>query len=209
MLSSGGSQEMVVRRGDTAWRIAQAANRAGAVSLDQMLIAMQRANPDAFVNGNVNRLKAGAKLKIPTGDEARAIAAEDARKAMAAQARDFDEFRRRLAQGAPMAPSAAGNAVPQQGLQASVPPKPAPEKSRLTLSTGAIGTGERAIAQQLAREAERAARLADEIRALSAQTGASGAARAASVAQKPASPTTNVGGRPAAAPPARPASTNR
>ena len=46
------------KAGDTAGKIA-AANKPASVSLDQMLVAMLRANPDAFIGGNVNRLKAG------------------------------------------------------------------------------------------------------------------------------------------------------
>ena len=42
-----------------AGRIANA-HRPADVSLDQMLVAMMRANPDAFIQGNVNRVRAGA-----------------------------------------------------------------------------------------------------------------------------------------------------
>jgi pilus assembly protein FimV len=64
--ASGGSY--TVKSGDTLGKIANQ-NR-GAASLDQMLVALFRANPDAFINKNMNLLKAGAQLSIPADAEA-------------------------------------------------------------------------------------------------------------------------------------------
>jgi pilus assembly protein FimV len=58
------NDRVVVARGDTAGQIAQE-NLPANVSLDQMLVAMLRANPRAFIQGNVNRVKAGAVLTCP------------------------------------------------------------------------------------------------------------------------------------------------
>ncbi len=52
-----------VRRGDTLSSIASRVGGAG--TLDQTMIALLRANPDAFIGGNINRLKAGAVLRMP------------------------------------------------------------------------------------------------------------------------------------------------
>ncbi len=57
--AAASSGSVTVRAGDTAGQLANAQRPAG-VSLDQMLVAMLRANPNAFVNGNVNRLRAGS-----------------------------------------------------------------------------------------------------------------------------------------------------
>ena len=56
-----------VKSGDTLGKIA-AQNKPAGVSLDQMLVAMFRQNPEAFAGSNMNRLKAGAKLNIPSDD---------------------------------------------------------------------------------------------------------------------------------------------
>ena len=85
-----------VQRGDTAGRIA-ALNKAADVSLDQMLIAVMQANPNAFVGGNVNRMKSGVTLNMPTAEQARAVSPAKARQMVAAQSRDFNEYRRQLA----------------------------------------------------------------------------------------------------------------
>jgi FimV-like protein len=54
-----------VKSGDTLSQIAQALNAAD-VSLKKMVTAIHQRNPNAFVNNNVNLLKAGAVLHIPT-----------------------------------------------------------------------------------------------------------------------------------------------
>ena len=50
-------KQVTVKRGDTASAIALE-NKPSQVSLDQMLVALLRANADAFINGNLNLLKA-------------------------------------------------------------------------------------------------------------------------------------------------------
>ena len=90
---SASGDSVVVKAGETAGRIANA-HRPADVSLDQMLVALLRANPDAFIQGNVNRIKAGAVLQLPSAAEASATPSGEARQILAAQSRDFNEFRR-------------------------------------------------------------------------------------------------------------------
>lgn len=54
-----------VRSGETLWPIAQRTKPRG-ISTHQMAVALVRANPHAFINGDMNRLRAGATLDIPT-----------------------------------------------------------------------------------------------------------------------------------------------
>ena len=93
----------MVKSGDTLGAIA-GRNKPASVSLDQMLVAMLRANPDAFVAKNMNRLKAGATLTIPSESEAAALAQPDARREVVAQSADFAQYKSRLAQAAGSAP---------------------------------------------------------------------------------------------------------
>jgi pilus assembly protein FimV len=62
-----------VERGQTLSAVAHQTAPAG-VDLNQMLLALKQANPDAFYRDNVNALKAGAVLRIPSKDEAEAVA---------------------------------------------------------------------------------------------------------------------------------------
>jgi pilus assembly protein FimV len=93
-------QSLTVVRGDTAGELA-ALHKESNVSLDQMLLALLRANPDAFVDNNVNRLKAGAVLKLPSAQEAQQTPTTEARQTIKAQAADFAKYRANLAAAAP------------------------------------------------------------------------------------------------------------
>ncbi|MBS1236695.1 MAG: TfP pilus assembly protein FimV [Proteobacteria bacterium] len=70
-----------VRRNQTLWSIANRARPNRSVSVDQMMQAILKANPDAFINNNVNNLKAGQILRIPSASEVEAINAATARAA--------------------------------------------------------------------------------------------------------------------------------
>jgi pilus assembly protein FimV len=133
------SDEVRVKTGDTAGRLA-AAHRPAGVSLDQMLVAMLRANPQAFINGNVNRMRSGVVIQMPDEAAAKATPQNEARRIMAAQSRDFNQFRRQLAGAAPAAPVAAASRAASGQVQAHVeetrPGTAAPDK--LTLSKGAV-----------------------------------------------------------------------
>lgn len=50
---------------DTLWRIANS-QKARGVTPHQMMVALLDANPNAFVSGNMNRMRNGAVLQIPT-----------------------------------------------------------------------------------------------------------------------------------------------
>ena len=72
-----GFGEYKVERGDMLWNIAQA-HRGDSVSVSQMMIAMLRENPEAFIDNNINRLKSGYVLRIPELDTAASIARSEA-----------------------------------------------------------------------------------------------------------------------------------
>lgn len=63
---SGSMDYGVVKRGDTLWEIAEKLRqRSGTdATVHQIMMALLRANPDAFVNNNVNQLKAGQVLRL-------------------------------------------------------------------------------------------------------------------------------------------------
>ena len=79
-----GDETRTVRPGETLGGIAAGLDRG--FSLDQTILALLRANPEAFIGGNANRLRAGAVLRIPdnagiaqyTPDEAAVVVREQA-----------------------------------------------------------------------------------------------------------------------------------
>jgi len=93
------STDYTVKRGDTLGKIAMR-HKSADVSLDQMLVALFRANPNAFIGDNMNRIMAGRTITVPGHDEAKAIAATEARQEVVAHSADFAQYRSRLAQAA-------------------------------------------------------------------------------------------------------------
>ncbi len=57
-----------VQRGDTLWRIAERVRPDNRLSMNQTMLAIYQANPDAFA-GNINLLRANARLRVPSADE--------------------------------------------------------------------------------------------------------------------------------------------
>lgn len=94
--------EYRVRAGDTLSKIAGRVQRQG-VSLDQMLVSLYRANPQAFVENNMNRLRSGVVLNVPSADTALAVTPAEAREVIQAQSADFGAYRQKLAATVPEA----------------------------------------------------------------------------------------------------------
>lgn len=74
--ASGG--DYFTKRNDTLWEIANDYKGTSDISVQQMMLAIQQFNEDAFINGNINRLKAGVQLSIPSVDEARQLSFDQA-----------------------------------------------------------------------------------------------------------------------------------
>ena len=72
-----GSSYGPVRANETLWAISERLNADGGVSLNAMMLALYRANPEAFA-GNINLLKRGAILRVPPRTELAALSADAA-----------------------------------------------------------------------------------------------------------------------------------
>lgn len=157
--SKNNGEQVKVAVGDTAGKIA-ANNRPANVSLDQMLIAMLRGNPDAFIGNNINRMKSGAVLSLPTGEEAQAIPDSTARQAVLAQSKDFNDFRRKLAENTPNIASKAPDRQAGGKVEAKVEDRKAatvtPDK--LTLSKGSLNADPKATAKDAKDNSEKIAK---------------------------------------------------
>ncbi len=70
---------------DTLWSIASQVRPDSSVSVQQMMMALLRANPDAFINGNINGLKRGQILTIPSADEIDSLSSQEAISEVSAQ----------------------------------------------------------------------------------------------------------------------------
>ena len=132
---SAGADQVQVRSGDTLSRLAGRRQRAG-VSLDQMLVSLFRANPQAFAGDNMNRLKSGSVLSVPAADVVGKVAPQEARQLILAQSADFEAFRRGLASGTTTVAAEAPARTDKGQVQAKVDDRkvaaPAPDKLTLT-----------------------------------------------------------------------------
>ena len=136
--AAAAAKRLVVKSGDTAGAIAESI-RPAQVSLDQMLLALLNANPDAFIDANVNRIKSGAVLAVPDVQQALSTPAQQASNMIRAQTQDFNEYRRKLALGTAQIPPSDNARASSGDLQARVEEKrttPVPDK--LTLSNAQV-----------------------------------------------------------------------
>ncbi len=78
-----------VAQGDTLTKIARSLHAASRADIDQTMIAMYRANPEAF-GGNINILRRGSVLRVPGADD---IAALNQTEAMSEVHRQMDAWR--------------------------------------------------------------------------------------------------------------------
>jgi len=119
----------VVKAGDTLAGIAEAMRPPG-VSLAQMIVALYQANEPAFVDRNMNRLRARETLAVPAQDAAGTIDPAAARSTIVEHRAAFDEYRRRLAGAATVGPAAAG--APAETAPAATSSRAAGDRLRLS-----------------------------------------------------------------------------
>lgn len=135
---------VTVRRGDTLWLVAERVRTAG-ITTRQMAMALLRANPEAFIDGNLNRVRAGAELRIPPLGFIQQLDPAAARAAFAAE---IERWRRPAVATAPRSVERAPSRSPQA---------PAPEPASLSepaATDAAPAAGEDSAATVAAPEAD-------------------------------------------------------
>ncbi|ROP77109.1 pilus assembly protein FimV [Stenotrophomonas rhizophila] len=137
---------VTVQRGQTLSQIAGSLAREQGINRDQAMIALLRANPEAFIRGNVNLLKQGAVLRTPGAEGLAGIDAQQAaaivrehtaqwRQSRAAIPQPADSGVAAVPSPAPAAPTAAG-----QGARLEIAPAVAAGTTAGTTTGTAAGT---------------------------------------------------------------------
>ncbi len=165
-----------VKKGDTLGAIARANLQPG-VTLNQMLIAIFRANQEAFIRGNVNLIRTGKILTIPSAETVAGVEVDEANRLVKDHQAQFTEYRRRLAaapagvEGGPER-EAAGRIEPkaeaappaapgdQVRLSKAEPGKPGTQASRAAREDNAAAR-ERALQEAQSRTGELEKNIAD------------------------------------------------
>ncbi len=130
---------LIVVRGDTLTKIALQTKPAD-VSLERMLVALYRANSDAFAGKNMNRLKTGKIIRLPDAAELEAVQQREAVKEFRAQVADWNVYRQQLAAARTEARDHAGqqesSGKVSTAVAESAPTGKPPAKEVLKLSKG-------------------------------------------------------------------------
>ncbi|MDV2079805.1 FimV/HubP family polar landmark protein [Marinobacter xestospongiae] len=98
---------------DTLWGIASQVRPNNSVSHQQVMLAIQDLNPDAFIGGNINRLKRGQVLRVPSLEQIESRTAGEASRQVAQQNQQLSTERRAVdaRDDAPSAPSTGSGAA--------------------------------------------------------------------------------------------------
>ena len=99
-----------IERGETLGKIARSVTPEG-VTLEQMLVALYRTNPDAFIRKNLNLVRTGKILRVPDRDEIAAIAQTEAVSEYRTHVADWNAYRQKLADAAGVVPVEGRTAV--------------------------------------------------------------------------------------------------
>lgn len=151
-----------VKSGDTLFSVASRLQRSG-VSNDQMMMALFRANPGAFVDKNINNLRAGAVMKAPSSGDIKAVSRAEARRQIRQQNAEWRELRKSLAGNTVPQQTSAKSAAKQPDQKTAAPETPsqaannATDKARLEVlgaKTGQSAANDAAVAAGTAKLAE-------------------------------------------------------
>ena len=91
-----------IKAGDTAWSLADAMRPDQSITVPQMMVAMLRANPESFINENINGLKRGYILRVPDYDQIATISQADALALVREQAALWRQYQQSQAGGQPV-----------------------------------------------------------------------------------------------------------
>ena len=191
----GGESSVKVNPGDTLTSLA-ASNKPSGVSLDQMLVSLYRNNPSAFIDDNMNRMKSGVTLSVPSADTAKQLSTEEAHKVIQAQSADFAAYRHQLAGGVTTVHTDEGKHTASGKVEAKVndqktasapPPADTLKLSRGTAKPGSTPSEAKdSKATQRAAEAKRVEELSKNLAELKSLAAAKTPAAAPAPAAKPA-----------------------
>ena len=118
-----------IKQGETLSKIAGKLDLPSGFSLDQTMLALLRANPDAFLGDDINRLRRGSVLRVPGSAELGSVNADEAGQVVRQQMQQWRQARRPVRQ--PEVATAAAPAAPvtrapkPAAAEATAAPKPA------------------------------------------------------------------------------------
>ena len=177
--ATSGNGQVQVQRGQTLSNIAR--EHAQGYSLDQTMLALLRANPEAFIGGNINRLKQGAVLRVPQSAELAQLGEAEAAALVRNQVAEWRQARRPVPQPVDATPvatttttttrPATAAAAQVAGARLEIAPPVASAATRAGTQSGidAEGEGDMLANQQLTLTKEELAAREAEVQELRTQ----------------------------------------
>lgn len=131
------------RAGDTMWKVAEQLRPSDAVSVSQTMVAIQRANPKAFAGDNINQLKRGQVLRVPSEAQIREVSAQEAAASIREQTSEWRASRAAAPVEKPALDAQQVNATVAPEAPKAAAPAPKPEMKLLAQSdkAGASAAG--------------------------------------------------------------------
>lgn len=80
-----------VKSSDTLWEIALKVRPGRSISVHKTMLAIQRLNPEAFINGNINLLRKGQVLRVPDSQQINELSRQEAVAQVATQNREWSD----------------------------------------------------------------------------------------------------------------------
>lgn len=127
----GGGDYGPTTRTDTLWGIAMQTRPNASVTPQQMMLALQDVNPDAFIDNNINKLKAGQVLRIPDEPTIQSRTPREAVQQVSAQNRAFADAGK---------PARRIDARPEAPREDLVAVRPAESRDQLRIVVDSGGT---------------------------------------------------------------------
>ncbi len=144
--SYGSDSYGMTDRDDTLWSIASRVRPSRDFTVQQTMLAIQRLNPEAFIGGNINLLKAGYRLRVPNESEVGSLGQQQAVSQVAEHNAAWQSYRRgegmRLADPTPSDTGGSPQLAAQIDATASsgaAPRAAASQDGELRIVAGATG----------------------------------------------------------------------
>ena len=156
-----------VQKGETLRKIAEQV-KPSTVSMEQMLVSLYRENKSAFAGNNMNRLKTGQILKVPTADEIAQVEVKDANREIRTQVADWKGYRDTLASGVaslPTRPETSNVASGRVASAAVTPPAPPSNEGKDVLKLSKSDSGKSGAGKAGGASADRVNALQEEVTA--------------------------------------------
>lgn len=122
---AGGDSYGPVKRGDTLSKIAKEM-KPDTVSLEQMLVALYRENKSAFAGSNMNRLRTGQILRVPSASEVANVSAAEARSEIKVQVANWNAYREQVAGSVASTPAKGASNAASGKITVAAPDAPTP-----------------------------------------------------------------------------------